>query len=103
MVKSLWLWLRYSANRNDAGQFDIRSALVLAGAIIGAVVGAQVIAALAPTWFAAVADLAGTFDNTTTNDSTADSLLPIFRLLVALAGVFAIVGAALLVARFRSK
>lgn len=84
--------------RRDADEADLNigAALTIAGIIIGAVVGVQVIAALAGTWFTAIGDLSNTFDTADVNDTTANSLLPIFRLLVALGGVFAIVGAALL-------
>lgn len=95
--------VRWRMARSDMATLDIQGALIVAGVIIAAVVGVQVIAALAGTWFEGIANLTGAFDTATTGDATADSLLPIFRLLIALAGVFALVGAALLAVRIRNR
>ncbi len=77
--------------------------LAIAGIIIGAVVSMILIAALLPEYLGAVADVTGEFNNntTTTGDATADTLLPVFGLLVAFAGLFAIVGLVFLAVKLR--
>ena len=80
------------------GELSINFGLTVIGVIIGAVVAIAIVAALFPTYMTSLASLGDTFNdpNTTTGDATADTLLPIFGLLVAFAGLFAIVGIVLL-------
>ncbi len=82
-------------------QLNVQSALGIAAGVITAVVAVVVVAALAPTYFTELASLTGTFNdvNTTTGDTTADGLLPIFGLLIAFGGLFAIVGLALVIVK----
>lgn len=88
---------------DERGLINLGGVLGIAGVIIGAVVSIILIAALLPTFLDAVSDVTGAFNdaNTTTGDDTADSLLPIFGLLVAFAGLFAIVGLVFLAVRLR--
>lgn len=67
-------------------------ALTVAGVIIGAVVAIVLIATLYPTYGGAVANLTENVTATDLGDSTANSLRPIFALIISLAGLFAIVG-----------
>lgn len=71
--------------------------------VITGIVILLIIAALAPTFLRAVADLVTALEGGTTNNTTADSLLPVFGLLVALGGVFALVGYAFLAYRRRKS
>jgi len=68
--------------------------LAIAGAIIGTVVLLAIIAAMIGIYFSSVADTNAVFtdENTTTGNDTADSLLPIFPILIAFAALFGIVG-----------
>lgn len=74
---------------------------VLSAVLIGIVL-LLVLAALAPSFLTAIADLVGALESGTTNNTTADTLLPIFGLLIALGGVFALVAYAFLAYRRRS-
>lgn len=88
--------------KNDlSGFLNLNHALTIIAIVITAVVGLFILAALAPMFFQAIADLVGAFNEGSTNSSAADSLLPVFALLVAFAGVFALVGLAILVVRIR--
>lgn len=69
-----------------------KGALVLVAVIIGAVVVIQIVAALFPTFFNSVAAINENLTTTSTGDDTADSLLPIFRILVGLGALFGIIG-----------
>jgi hypothetical protein len=79
--------------RNEEGALNMGPAFTILGIIIGAVVVLAVIAALLPTWLDSVADVVTNFTDpaATVGDATADSLLPIFGLLIAFGGLFAIV------------
>src|SRR5688500_1056872 len=74
---------------------------ILTVVIVGIVI-LLILAALAPTYLTAVADLVNALESGTTNNTTADSLLPVFGLLIALGGVFALVAYAFLAYRRRS-
>lgn len=67
-------------------------ALGIAAVVIGAVVAIVLIATLYPTYGGAVANLTENVTSTDLGDSTANSLRPIFALIISLAGLFAIVG-----------
>lgn len=73
--------------------------------IIAAVVGLALLAALAPSYMTNLATFVGVFTdaNTTTGSSDADVLLPTFGLLLAFAGLFAIVGIGIAQARLRKN
>lgn len=88
---------------DESGELNITFGLTVIGVIIGAVVAIAIVAALFPTYMASLADLGTAFNdpNTTTGDSSADALLPIFGLLIAFAGLFAIVGIVLLAVRLK--
>lgn len=75
---------------------------ILTVVIVGIVV-LLILAALAPTYITAVADLVNALESGTTNNTTADTLLPVFGLLIALGGVFALVGYAFLAYKRRSS
>lgn len=84
--------------RDESGEISINFGLTIIGTIIGAVVAIAIVAALFPTYMGSLSDLGTAFNdpNTTTGDATADTLLPVFALLVAFGGLFAIVGIVLL-------
>lgn len=90
-------------HKENAGALNTGGALVIVSVVIGAVVGLSVLGALLPTFFTSLADIGGVFTNpsTTTGNSDADALLPVFGLLIAFAGLFAIIGLALLVVHVR--
>lgn len=73
--------------------------------VIGAVVVILVVAAVAPQFFSALADTNEvlTDANTTTGDTTADSLLGVFPLMIGITGLFAIVGIVLAAVRFSNR
>ena len=73
---------------------------ILSAVVIGIVV-LLIVSALAPTFLTAVADLVNALETGTTNNTTADSLLPVFGLIIALGGVFALVAYAFLAYRRR--
>lgn len=74
---------------------------ILTVVIVGIVI-LLILAALAPTYLTAIADLVGALENGDTNNTTANSLLPVFGLLIALGGVFALVGFAFLAYKRRN-
>lgn len=78
----------------EEGSLSINAGLSIVGVIIGAVVSIAILAALAPTYFTSLGDIGGVFTDpsTTTGNTDADALLPVFGLLVAFGGLFAIVG-----------
>lgn len=88
---------------DEAGEVNINFGLTIIGVIIGAVVAIAIVAALFPTYMTSLASLGTTFNdpNTTTGDATADTLLPVFALLIAFAGLFAIVGIVLLAVKLK--
>lgn len=90
--------------KDEDGTLSTQGALVIVAVVIGAVVGLSVLAALLPTFFGSLGDIGGVFsdENTTTGNADADALLPVFGLLIAFAGLFAIVGLALLVVKVKS-
>jgi hypothetical protein len=90
---------------DDEGSLNTSGALTIVGVIIGAVVGLAILAALVPTFFGSLADIGTVFTdaNTTTGNEDADALLPVFGLLIAFGGLFAIVGLALLVVAIKKK
>lgn len=90
--------------QDEAAQINIGAALTLVGVIIGAVVGIQVLAALAPTWFDATGDLSENFTNADVGDPQANALANgVFPFIIALVGVFAIVGLAFGVMKLRGS
>jgi len=88
-----------------AGELNLTFALTVIGVIIGAVVGISVLSALAPTWFSSITGIVSVFTsgNYTTGDTTADGLMPIFGLVIAFAGLFALVGLVFLVVKLQGK
>lgn len=95
-------WMsRFAADR--AGAINTGALLAIVTVIIGAVVGLSLIAALAPTYMSSLASFVGVFTdaNATTGDATADALLPVFGLLMAFVGLFAIVGLGIIAVRLR--
>lgn len=86
----------------EEAQFSVSGALTVAGIIVGAVVGLAVLAALAPLWFDATADLSENFTNADVGDTTANSIANnIFPLIIGLTGVFAIAGLAFAAMKLR--
>lgn len=74
----------------------------LALGIVGGVVALVLVAALIPTLFNAVNDVNTnlTDPGTTTGDGTADTLLPVFPILIGVGAIIAIVGAIFAAFRF---
>lgn len=91
--------------REDDGAMNANAALGIVGVIIGAVVGITVLAALAPTYFTSLSDMTSVFTdvNTSTGNADADALLPVFSLLAAFAGLFAIVGLVIYTVKLRKS
>lgn len=75
---------------------------ILTTVVVGIVI-LLIVAALAPTFITAVADLVNAVENTTFNNTTADSLRSVFGLLIALGGLFAIVAFAFLAYKRRGS
>lgn len=85
-----------------AANISMQSALTIAGVIVGAVVALNVLAALAPTWFASTKDLGENFTNADVGDVTANNIAnTVFPLIIGLLGVFALAGLAFLVMKLR--
>lgn len=91
--------------RSTEAELSLNFGLAVIGTIIGAVVAIAIVAALFPTYMGSLASLGDTFNdpNTTTGDATADTLLPVFGLLIAFGGLFAIVGIVLLAIKLKNK
>lgn len=79
----------------------IAGVLALIVGIVGAVVAVSVLANLFPTYISSIGDivavLVSTAPGNSTGDATADAVKPIFGTLIAFAGLFGIVGAAVAV------
>ena len=88
---------------DESGFINLGSVTGILSVVILGIVILLILAALAPTYITAIADLVQAMESGTTNNTTADSLLPVFGLLVALGGVFALVGYAFLAYRRRSS
>lgn len=85
-----------SAGVADPALIDVGHALslavVVAVIIVGAVVALQVLSSLFPTYSGAVKNLSSNMTTADWGNTTANSLGPIFGLLISLAGIFAILG-----------
>jgi hypothetical protein len=86
---------------DEAAVIELGPLLSTAAIIVGAVVAIILVAALLPTYLGAITDASDALENGTTGNDTADSLLPIFGLLVAFGGLFAIVGLIFLAIRLK--
>lgn len=90
---------------NDAG--DLRHiqdvALTVTVVVVGAIVGLIVLATLFPTYGGSVKNLSTNFTNQDWGNATANSLGPIFGLLISLAGMFAIVGLVFLIVKLTDR
>lgn len=91
--------------RDQDGSLNLNAGLAIVGVVIGAVVVMAIIAALLPTFLGSLADTNAAFNdpNATTGDATADSLLPIFPILIGLGGLIAIVGLVLAAVHFGGR
>lgn len=89
---------RAALRENDAAIVDLSHtlsyALVVVAIIIGVVVALAVLAALFPVYSGSVSNLSANFTTTNWGNSTANSISPIFSLVISLVGMFAIVGLA---------
>lgn len=87
----------------QSGVINIGALLSIIVIIVVAVAGMGILASLAPQYMSSLADFVGVFNdvNSTTGDDTADTLLPTFGLLIAFAGLFALVGLGILVVKLR--
>ena len=77
-------------------------ALTVVIVILGAYIAITVIASLLPTFASAVKNISGNFSTADWGNDTANSLGPIFGLIISLLGMFAIVGLVLYAMSFRS-
>ena len=89
--------------KDERGFINMGSITGILGTVILGIVILLILAALAPQFITAVADLVSALENGTTNNTTADALLPVFGLLIALGGVFALVAYAFLAYRRRKS
>lgn len=69
-------------------------ALGIAAIVLGVVVGVVILSNLFPTYSGAVGNLSTAVSDADWGDATANSLGPVFALLVSLGGMFAIIGLA---------
>lgn len=90
-------------SENESGFVNLGTITGILTVIVVGIVILLILAALAPTYLTAIADLVNALESGTTNNTSADSLLPVFGLLVALGGVFALVGFAFLAYRRRKS
>lgn len=67
-------------------------ALGIAGTIVGAVVALSLVAALFPTYASSVGSISENVTDADWGDPTANTLGPVFAMLVSLGGLFAIIG-----------
>jgi hypothetical protein len=83
-------------SRNDAANLGAIGAVALgvASVIIGAVVSLILLSALFPSYSGAVGNLSENVSAADWGDDTANSISPVFGMLIALGGLFAIVGLA---------
>ena len=94
------------ANRffqDNAAALNMSLGLRILTVIITAVIGAAILAALLPTYLDSVGDVSENFTNGDVGNADVNAILPVFGLFVAFAGVFAIIGLALLVFRSRGS
>lgn len=74
---------------------NVSAGLTIAGLVLAAVVGALILANIAPTFFSAVNDTSDAFATADVGDATANTIAnTVFPLIISLAGVFAIAGLA---------
>lgn len=80
--------------KDEGGNIGLGAVLTIVLVIIGAVVSIAILAALAPTWFTSIASIVSIFTsgNYTTGDDTADGIMPVFGMLIAFLGLFALIG-----------
>lgn len=94
---------QYQFKEDERGFINLGSVTGIIATVIVGIVVLLILAALAPTYITAIGDLVGALESGTTNNSTADTLLPVFGLLIALGGVFALVGFAFLAYKKKGK
>lgn len=77
----------------------------LVGTILAAIVAVQVLGDLSPTFMDSLADFVGVYtsENTTTNHTTADELLPTLGMIAAIVGSLALLGLGIASLRFRGE
>lgn len=75
----------------------------MASAIIGAIVVILIVAALIGPFISALGDTNNALNTGTTNDTVGDTILGVMPIIVAVGGVFGIVGLILAAMKFRSS
>lgn len=95
--------IQRNLSSDEHGFINLGSVTGILTTVIVGIVVLLILAALAPSYITAVADLVFALQDGTTNNTTADSLLPVFGLLVALGGVFALIGYAFLAYKRRKN
>jgi hypothetical protein len=87
-----------SLRKNDAAAVEIgdvtKVAFTVVGLILGAIVSLIILAALFPSYSGAVGNLSENLSTSDWGDATANSIAPVFGLLVSLGGLFAVAGLA---------
>lgn len=82
---------------------NLQKPLLIAGVIVGAIVGLSLLAAFLPSLFDSTQAITENVTTASTGNDQADDLLGVFGFIVPLAIVFGIVGIILAVASFKSK
>ena len=90
--------------RDTDALLDTGRMLGIATVIVGAVVAIALVAALAPTFFDSLRDVNENFSTADTGDTTANSIAnTVFPILIALAGLFGLVGIVLAAVKLKGR
>jgi mannose/fructose/N-acetylgalactosamine-specific phosphotransferase system component IID len=76
---------------DDRGLLSLGPVLAIVGVVLAVIIGILVLAALAPTFFQAVADITGALTDADLNNSLANTIAGIVAILVPLALLFVFV------------
>jgi len=90
-----------SIARDTNAFVSLAPVLAIVGVVLGVILAVLILAALAPTFFQAVADLTGAFVNADTNSTLANTILGIIAIIVPLVLIFGFIGLVVYVAKFR--
>lgn len=101
-VKHARMMNSYTKWAKDTGGFvSLQPVLAIVGIVLSVILAVLILAALAPTFFTAVADLTGAFVNADTNSTLANTILGIIAIIVPLVLIFGFIGLIIYAARFR--
>jgi hypothetical protein len=79
---------------------DLNKPLAVVGVILGGIISLLLLAALLPQMFSATQDITEAFENGTTGNESADTILTVFAFVVPIVIVVAIVGLVIAAVRF---